>query len=1123
MAQTFFSFTTDMGTELGLAGLRGRVRDYLPSWLQPSAPCGATGTAAAAKDPTEAEWCLDATQQHQSGRGGGAPQATVSRAAPGARVLRSRSPSPQPVPVPPVRPPSPRPRRRPQYFERQGAGARCGLHALNNCVGRRLFTVEDLSAATDHVLLELSLPPYEGGPLLELPLREDHETATGWYSEQVLATALLASFRYAFNPTSLAHPPERRALLADPALAGALVNDPGRHWMALRVLLGDVWLLDSLEPEPRRLGPIRGEAFAHFANRYPRIFPVYELGAVDRLVPDAADAHAADSPTPPAVPEPAPAPVEQADDKSGVGPTKSALAVRSVGGSPAPRVFPVALAVSGMLHILDNLTHDLHAALRHWSVLRGQIRVLAAFLCDRSRRELFVASCLRKSPFRSCESRFLKGARLKKPYDKRWGSTAEFMKQALPWLPMLRCAWGPTTFKKATARRGDAEADVPDGWHADEFDEAEFSKVLRSSLFEAYVRVILAVENVVTGLRQWSESCPCHYLPASLPDARRRRVHALGITQNCAMAGKRAPEMAVGRLAAVFPELADIAFGEVLVDARLVLSKEDLALLAADLEHARAHFETVLRAKLSFWNELPWKLAGLASHDPLAVQDTARHAIESFDATPLALQHMHHPLTLRFLGSAEGNVFRGHVAALAEGTRLDELPHHFQAAVAAFSFIPIVERVIEGRHKDVKFALGIAKAAGPAEISATLRHPALLQQLQFLPGFREELLLELRGIRFGQHGWPIVEALGWESHPALAALRRTSQRPGAWPAASATKALRRILYRCDVDAQFHSHAAAAQANRAAAASEKAEAAEVTQTHATRGRPGPLHSPGSPESILLRGAADHMLQLARRSEQVVFSLASSAGGVAMMQLRDVLLGHGGGGAPREATEELAQDLSVDSWGCDPDHRCFFQVLRCSVHRLKRTPTAGAVPNHLSPWQLAVLPLTFLHGVPGCSAGVRRPVVGAMPCVGDSSRVHMLAIPETISLETLSATLLQWRRSRHLTYSLRHFRSQVASPSVLAELLEQFMSHVGAVPCLGSGSVDEDGKTIACASRSARAALLPVLTSSLNCRSGALPPPAREAGNSPMTRFSVSKVGSLWKARERFCPPPIAQCR
>lgn len=78
--------------------------------------------------------------------------------------------------------------------------------------------------------------------------REDNMKPTGWYSIEVLA--------HAINTTSMRRKGrieyviELKALYLHPELihtsSGAIVNIENKHWVAVRSIAGQIWLLDSL-------------------------------------------------------------------------------------------------------------------------------------------------------------------------------------------------------------------------------------------------------------------------------------------------------------------------------------------------------------------------------------------------------------------------------------------------------------------------------------------------------------------------------------------------------------------------------------------------------------------------------------------------------------------------------------------------------------------------------------------------------------------------------------------------------------------------------------------------------------------------------------------------------------
>ncbi|CAK0884111.1 unnamed protein product [Prorocentrum cordatum] len=127
----------------------------------------------------------------------------------------------------------------PVYFERQRE-ARCGLHALNNALGFDFLTVADMTAACT---LHLDESAMEGNP----EPRHLHESDGGWYSEAVLAVALRMKqnlFRLNLDNPLQATPAGLLRLNAE-AVSSAVINKDQSHWVALRVIDGDTWRLDS--------------------------------------------------------------------------------------------------------------------------------------------------------------------------------------------------------------------------------------------------------------------------------------------------------------------------------------------------------------------------------------------------------------------------------------------------------------------------------------------------------------------------------------------------------------------------------------------------------------------------------------------------------------------------------------------------------------------------------------------------------------------------------------------------------------------------------------------------------------------------------------------------------------
>ena len=135
----------------------------------------------------------------------------------------------------------------PDHFETQVA-ARCGMHALNNALGEPLHTADDMTRACK---IYLQQSRAEGNP----EVRTDHEGPRGWYSSEVLSTAVTSTT--VWRRGRVEHIMHLEPLRENPdalrTSIGAVVNIRNEHWVALRWLRDAVWLLDSVRSRPIRL------------------------------------------------------------------------------------------------------------------------------------------------------------------------------------------------------------------------------------------------------------------------------------------------------------------------------------------------------------------------------------------------------------------------------------------------------------------------------------------------------------------------------------------------------------------------------------------------------------------------------------------------------------------------------------------------------------------------------------------------------------------------------------------------------------------------------------------------------------------------------------------------------
>ncbi|CAE7295465.1 MCM7, partial [Symbiodinium sp. CCMP2592] len=135
--------------------------------------------------------------------------------------------------VVPADPPQDLPRWNDRYFESQEAG-RCGMHALNNCLGQQLFAAEDLETVAVAVVEETGEDP------------SDH---------------------IVFQPVSAA---AYDAVLGTEQIVGLLVNHDNTHWTCVAKHADALWHVDSLQGQRC----IRQPDFERLLQTFPSTFAI---------------------------------------------------------------------------------------------------------------------------------------------------------------------------------------------------------------------------------------------------------------------------------------------------------------------------------------------------------------------------------------------------------------------------------------------------------------------------------------------------------------------------------------------------------------------------------------------------------------------------------------------------------------------------------------------------------------------------------------------------------------------------------------------------------------------------------------------------------------------------------
>ena len=105
-----------------------------------------------------------------------------------------------------------------------------------------------------------------------------------------------------------------------------------------------------------------------------------------------------------------------------------------------------ALSVAGLQHLCHNLTQDVHEHMPQWNRFFDDLHVLQKLLAHPDRKERFIWSCIRDTPFADQEKQIKSfAARL---YEPRWGAVVGFMRALQPLLNTLTNAWDALKYSR---------------------------------------------------------------------------------------------------------------------------------------------------------------------------------------------------------------------------------------------------------------------------------------------------------------------------------------------------------------------------------------------------------------------------------------------------------------------------------------------------------------------------------------------------------------------------------------------------------------------------------------------------------------------------------------------------
>ena len=101
-----------------------------------------------------------------------------------------------------------------------------------------------------------------------------------------------------------------------------------------------------------------------------------------------------------------------------------------------PDLMSRCLAVPGVLHIVDNLAHDINARLSYWKQFWEHLKALEELLTSQHLLDRFIHTCLSRSAHFEREEDFRRIA-CPRLYETRWGVVVAFLHCLLPRLTIL--------------------------------------------------------------------------------------------------------------------------------------------------------------------------------------------------------------------------------------------------------------------------------------------------------------------------------------------------------------------------------------------------------------------------------------------------------------------------------------------------------------------------------------------------------------------------------------------------------------------------------------------------------------------------------------------------------------
>ena len=292
-----------------------------------------------------------------------------------------------------------------------------------------------------------------------------------------------------------------------------------------------------------------------------------------------------------------------------------------------------------LVHIIHNVTNGLKHVMHIYDDFLAGLKRIAKLLSEKESKQQLIQTCFAGaagSAWKAEISCFHGSA-----HEERWGTIAQAVRNVHKLEVPLRSCWNLKKFlggKDLPAAEANAAAPSESARQGFGHDLAALDKDLTSDSWWASLRIMLQIAAVQRRASDWANSCPCHVdmLRDNLP----ADVHEC--MMKCPLRGRLAAELAGGDFFQLLQRLFDQHATSVEASLPRSLTQQQVLDMMRDYEAARSHIIGVYVLKLSFWQQPPQVLVGLAHSDPGVRAKSLESCLSSSSKRPRVLALKEH-------------------------------------------------------------------------------------------------------------------------------------------------------------------------------------------------------------------------------------------------------------------------------------------------------------------------------------------------------------------------------------------------------------------------------------------------------------------------------------------------